>query len=110
MQTRDEVMTKVAEHGRKDHGMQTIPAEVAAKVKRRCTRNSGLLSGQQTRTVLDSLGALGYYRLHRCQRKCLLSFLNFRLDLISCYTGLENYRHVMGNQVGDFRKGTNGSK
>ena len=29
----DEVMTKVAEHGRKDHGMQTIPAEVAAKVK-----------------------------------------------------------------------------
>ena len=29
----EEVMTKVAEHGRKDHGMQTIPAEVAAKVK-----------------------------------------------------------------------------
>lgn len=29
----DEVMTKVAEHARKDHGMQTIPEEVAAKVK-----------------------------------------------------------------------------
>jgi predicted small metal-binding protein len=29
----DEVMAKVAEHARKDHGMQTIPQEVAAKVK-----------------------------------------------------------------------------
>ena len=29
----DEVMAKVAEHARKDHGMQTIPQDVAAKVK-----------------------------------------------------------------------------
>jgi predicted small metal-binding protein len=27
------VMAKVAEHARKDHGMQTIPQDVAAKVK-----------------------------------------------------------------------------
>jgi predicted small metal-binding protein len=26
-------MAQVAEHARKDHGMQTIPPEVAAKVK-----------------------------------------------------------------------------
>lgn len=32
-QNEDEVMTKVAEHARKDHGMQTIPEEVATKVK-----------------------------------------------------------------------------
>jgi predicted small metal-binding protein len=32
-QNEEEVMTKVAEHARKDHGMQTIPEEVAAKVK-----------------------------------------------------------------------------
>ncbi len=29
----DQVMAQVAEHARKDHGMQTIPSEVAAKVK-----------------------------------------------------------------------------
>jgi predicted small metal-binding protein len=29
----DQVMAQVAEHARKDHGMQTIPPEVAAKVK-----------------------------------------------------------------------------
>ena len=29
----EQVMTKVAEHARKDHGMQAIPEEVAAKVK-----------------------------------------------------------------------------
>jgi predicted small metal-binding protein len=29
----DQVMAKVAEHARKDHGMQTIPPDVAAKVK-----------------------------------------------------------------------------
>jgi predicted small metal-binding protein len=29
----DQVMKQVAEHARTDHGMQTIPAEVAAKVK-----------------------------------------------------------------------------
>jgi len=28
-----EVMAKAAEHARKDHGMTTIPADVAAKVK-----------------------------------------------------------------------------
>ena len=28
-----QVMTKVAEHARKDHGMETIPEEVVAKVK-----------------------------------------------------------------------------
>jgi len=29
----EQVVAKVAEHARKDHGMQTIPPEVAAKVK-----------------------------------------------------------------------------
>jgi predicted small metal-binding protein len=29
----DQVMAQVAEHARKDHAMQTIPQEVAAKVK-----------------------------------------------------------------------------
>ena len=29
----DQVMAKFAEHARKDHGMQTIPQDVAAKVK-----------------------------------------------------------------------------
>ena len=28
-----EVLTKAAEHARKDHGMKTIPPEVAAKIK-----------------------------------------------------------------------------
>ena len=28
-----EVMAKAAEHAKKDHGMTTIPADVAAKVK-----------------------------------------------------------------------------
>ncbi len=28
-----EVMAKAAEHARKDHGMKTIPPEVAAKVR-----------------------------------------------------------------------------
>jgi predicted small metal-binding protein len=32
-ETEDQVMTKVAEHAHKDHGMQTIPEEVAAKVR-----------------------------------------------------------------------------
>ena len=29
----DQVMAEVAEHARKDHGMQSIPQDVAAKVK-----------------------------------------------------------------------------
>jgi predicted small metal-binding protein len=29
----DDVMAQVAEHARKEHGMQTIPCEVAEKVK-----------------------------------------------------------------------------
>jgi predicted small metal-binding protein len=31
--TEAEVMTKAAEHAKKDHGMATIPADVAAKAK-----------------------------------------------------------------------------
>jgi len=31
--TVDEVMAKAAEHAKKDHGMMTIPPEVAAKVQ-----------------------------------------------------------------------------
>ena len=31
--TEVEVMAKAAEHAKKDHGMATIPADVAAKVK-----------------------------------------------------------------------------
>jgi predicted small metal-binding protein len=29
----EQIMTKVAEHARKDHGMQTIPEDVVTKVK-----------------------------------------------------------------------------
>ncbi len=29
----DEIMSQAAEHARKDHGMDTIPSEVAASVK-----------------------------------------------------------------------------
>jgi predicted small metal-binding protein len=29
----DEVMTRAVEHAKRDHGMTTIPADVAAKVK-----------------------------------------------------------------------------
>jgi predicted small metal-binding protein len=29
----DEVMTKAAEHAKKDHGISTIPPDVASKVK-----------------------------------------------------------------------------
>lgn len=32
-ETDEQVMKQVAEHARKDHGMQTIPADVAARVK-----------------------------------------------------------------------------
>ena len=32
-QNAQEVMNKCAEHARKEHGMQEIPAELAAKVK-----------------------------------------------------------------------------
>lgn len=31
--TEEQVMTKVAAHAKQDHGMQTIPDEVVAKVK-----------------------------------------------------------------------------
>ncbi len=31
--TIDEVMVRAVEHAKKDHGMTTIPADVAAKVK-----------------------------------------------------------------------------
>jgi predicted small metal-binding protein len=32
-ETEDQVMQKVAEHAKKDHGMSSIPADVVAKVK-----------------------------------------------------------------------------
>lgn len=32
-QTEDEVLQKAAEHARKDHGMQEIPPDLAAKAK-----------------------------------------------------------------------------
>ena len=32
-ESEDQIMAQAAEHARKDHGFETIPAEVAAKVK-----------------------------------------------------------------------------
>ena len=32
-ESEDEIMTQAAEHARKDHGMESIPPEVAAGVK-----------------------------------------------------------------------------